>query len=97
MRISSPFAQNVTHISVHLSSRTDSKHVYQYDHFIFPGAVPRSFVGSLFLAAWSTPFIRVLGYFGAITTKADLLLCGPFSLLLIIYHCITATRLLRLE
>ena len=30
---------------------------YNYDHFSFPGAVPRTFAGALMLAAFSKPFI----------------------------------------
>ena len=31
-----------------------------YDHVIFPGAVPRTFIGAMALAGLSNPFIRVL-------------------------------------
>lgn len=33
-----------------------------YDHFAFPGAVPRTFVGSLFLATFTQPVVAALGY-----------------------------------
>lgn len=33
-----------------------------YDHFDFPGAVPRTFVGSLLLAGTAQPMIAVLGF-----------------------------------
>jgi alpha-1,6-mannosyltransferase len=33
----------------------------EYDHFSFPGAVPRSFIGPLVLAGLSKPFISVFG------------------------------------
>lgn len=33
-----------------------------YDHFTFPGAVPRTFIGSLFLATSSQPFVALLGF-----------------------------------
>lgn len=32
-----------------------------YDHFTFPGVVPRSFVGSLVLAEISRPFVKIVG------------------------------------
>ncbi|KAH8112732.1 alpha-1,6-mannosyltransferase subunit [Phellopilus nigrolimitatus] len=46
-----------------------------YDHFAFPGAVPRSFLGSVLLAWCTAPDIRLFKYFDAISTKSDLLIC----------------------
>ncbi|CAL1695049.1 unnamed protein product [Somion occarium] len=43
-----------------------------YDHFIFPGAVPRTFIGSVLLAWISTPAIYVAKYYGSIQSKTDL-------------------------
>jgi alpha-1,6-mannosyltransferase len=34
----------------------------QYDHFEFPGAVPRTFVGSLLLAGISQPILSAVGF-----------------------------------
>ncbi|KAJ7592689.1 glycosyltransferase family 22 protein [Mycena floridula] len=46
--------------------------VQHYDHFTFPGAVPRTFVGSVLLAAISTPIIQLANYLGYVSTKFDL-------------------------
>ncbi|KAI0309435.1 GPI mannosyltransferase, partial [Amylostereum chailletii] len=42
-----------------------------YDHFTFSGAVPRSFVGSLALAALSTPVLHLATTFAYISSKLD--------------------------
>ncbi|KAH9902310.1 glycosyltransferase family 22 protein [Xylariomycetidae sp. FL2044] len=46
---------------------TPTSHIYQrlssrYDHFDFPGAVPRTFLGSVLLAGASQPIIALLGF-----------------------------------
>ncbi|TFK49730.1 alpha-1,6-mannosyltransferase subunit [Heliocybe sulcata] len=43
-----------------------------YDHFIFPGAVPRSFVGSLILAWLSKPFLGIASTSGWVSSKMDI-------------------------
>ncbi|EPQ52524.1 hypothetical protein GLOTRDRAFT_79634 [Gloeophyllum trabeum ATCC 11539] len=50
---------------------TDIEGLHNYDHFVFPGAVPRSFVGSLALAWLSAPILNA-GGFGLIETKLDI-------------------------
>ncbi|KAI1765302.1 glycosyltransferase family 22 protein [Hypoxylon sp. FL1150] len=46
---------------------TPTKDIYnrlssRYDHFDFPGAVPRTFVGSIMLAGFSQPIIALVGF-----------------------------------
>ncbi|KAI3596152.1 glycosyltransferase family 22 protein [Moniliophthora roreri] len=44
----------------------------KYDHFTFPGAVPRTFIGSILLAWISTPVIQVASYFNLVHSKFDI-------------------------
>ncbi|EKM61314.1 glycosyltransferase family 22 protein [Phanerochaete carnosa HHB-10118-sp] len=44
----------------------------KYDHFIFPGAVPRTFIGSALLAWISAPAIHLAHWFGLLSSKADI-------------------------
>lgn len=44
----------------------------QYDHFIFPGAVPRSFIGSVLLAWLTRPVVSILSSIGFIRSKFDI-------------------------
>ncbi|KAF8635074.1 hypothetical protein AX15_000563 [Amanita polypyramis BW_CC] len=43
-----------------------------YDHFTFPGAVPRTFLGSVLLAWISMPFIALQNWAGYASSKFDL-------------------------
>ncbi|KIL59668.1 glycosyltransferase family 22 protein, partial [Amanita muscaria Koide BX008] len=43
-----------------------------YDHFTFPGAVPRTFLGSVLLAWFSTPVIALANKLGFVSSKFDL-------------------------
>lgn len=44
------------------TSSIRSRFVQTYDHFTFPGAVPRTFVGSVVLAGVSQPLVAVVGF-----------------------------------
>ncbi|KAF9001544.1 Alg9-like mannosyltransferase family-domain-containing protein [Cyathus striatus] len=44
----------------------------QYDHFVFPGAVPRTFIGSVLLAGLSTPAIHLATWLGLLRTKFEI-------------------------
>jgi alpha-1,6-mannosyltransferase len=44
----------------------------QYDHFVFPGVVPRSFIGSLILGYLLVPVARLLQTAGLLRSKFDL-------------------------
>ena len=52
--------------------------VIEYDHKIFPGAVPRTFVGSVLLAWVSTPAIKIAAALGLIDSKPDLQIIGEY-------------------
>ncbi|KAL5504359.1 PIM1 [Sanghuangporus vaninii] len=54
-----------------------ASNITNYDHFVFPGAVPRSFLGSIILAWSSLPVILLLKSTDYITSKADLQIIGP--------------------
>ncbi|KAF9450061.1 glycosyltransferase family 22 protein [Macrolepiota fuliginosa MF-IS2] len=43
-----------------------------FDHFVFSGPVPRTFIGSTFLAWTSYPFINVAAYLNLVSSTADL-------------------------
>jgi alpha-1,6-mannosyltransferase len=53
----------------------------QYDHFVFPGVVPRSFVGSITLAYFSTPVLLLLQALGLLKAKFDIQLTGMSHIL----------------
>ncbi|KAJ7133759.1 glycosyltransferase family 22 protein [Mycena crocata] len=43
-----------------------------YDHFVFPGAVPRTFIGSVLLAWISNPAIHLANYLGLLQSKFEI-------------------------
>lgn len=44
------------------TSDIHSRFLQTYDHFTFPGAVPRTFVGSVVLAGLSQPIVAAVGF-----------------------------------
>ena len=50
--------------------------VIEYDHKIFPGAVPRTFIGNVLLAWVSTPVIKIASALELIDSKTDLQVIG---------------------
>ncbi|KAG9039906.1 dolichyl-P-Man:Man(7)GlcNAc(2)-PP-dolichol alpha-1,6-mannosyltransferase [Tulasnella sp. JGI-2019a] len=46
--------------------------LYKYDHFIFPGAVPRSFIGSVLLAWTAIPLFHMAETFGIFYSKMEM-------------------------
>lgn len=50
--------------------------IVQYDHVIFPGAVPRTFVGSVILAWISTPVIHLGVALNMVHSKLDVQILG---------------------
>ena len=54
-----------------LRSFTDTA-VFKYDHHVFLGPIPRTFVGNILLSWVTAPFIRAGIALGVITSKFDL-------------------------
>ncbi|KAL0576840.1 Dol-P-Man:Man(7)GlcNAc(2)-PP-Dol alpha-1,6-mannosyltransferase [Marasmius crinis-equi] len=46
--------------------------LHKYDHFTFPGAVPRTFIGSMILGWISSPLIRLGSSFDLVSGKLDI-------------------------
>lgn len=46
---------------------------------MFPGAVPRTFIGSVLLAWFSIPAIRIASFAGYLSSKSDLQIIGMLS------------------
>lgn len=58
-----------------------------YDHFTFPGAVPRTFIGPVMLAGFAQPILAVVGFQHAqFVVRALLGLFNAFSLLMFAYN-----------
>ncbi|KAI0671330.1 Alg9-like mannosyltransferase family-domain-containing protein [Trametes maxima] len=48
------------------------RNLSKYDHFTFPGAVPRTFVGSVLLAWLSQMLLRIVSFIGSLSDKSDI-------------------------
>lgn len=48
----------------------------KFDHNVFPGAVPRTFIGSILLAWLTSPIAYVASQWGLLSTKLDLQIAG---------------------
>jgi alpha-1,6-mannosyltransferase len=48
----------------------------KYDHFVFPGVVPRTFVGSILLAWSSKVFVQTAAWLDMPLTKFELQITG---------------------
>ncbi|CAI5954320.1 unnamed protein product, partial [Closterium sp. NIES-64] len=56
-------------------------HLSQYDHFEFPGVVPRTFLGSLLVAGLSSPLVAITHLFGASKITALVIVRGTLGFL----------------
>ncbi|CAA7269473.1 unnamed protein product [Cyclocybe aegerita] len=75
--LSSPFSKVEESFNLHathdvLMYGVGIDNLYNYDHFTFPGAVPRTFIGSILLAWLATPFVIAADSMGFTLTKFDL-------------------------
>ncbi|KAI1361258.1 Alg9-like mannosyltransferase family-domain-containing protein [Xylaria arbuscula] len=82
---------NIQAIHDILAYGTPTKNVYQhlsshYDHFDFPGAVPRTFLGPVFLAGISQPLIALVGFEHAQLIVRALLGLANSAALLVFKH-----------
>ena len=74
-----------------LAYGTPTRNIYQhlssnYDHFDFPGAVPRTFLGPVFLAGISQPLIALVGFQHAQLVVRALLGLANSAALLVFKH-----------
>ncbi|KDR68602.1 hypothetical protein GALMADRAFT_146254 [Galerina marginata CBS 339.88] len=69
-KVEESFNLHATHDVLMFGVGIDNLH--NYDHFTFPGAVPRTFIGSVLLAWLTTPVIRLAARAGFLSTKFDM-------------------------
>ncbi|KAI0347804.1 hypothetical protein BDW22DRAFT_1365043 [Trametopsis cervina] len=69
-KVEESFNLHATHDVIVYGVQADSLH--KYDHFVFPGAVPRTFIGSVLLGFLSSPAAYVAHQLGIVSSKADL-------------------------
>ncbi|EGN98733.1 glycosyltransferase family 22 protein [Serpula lacrymans var. lacrymans S7.3] len=69
-KVEESFNLHATHDVLSYGVAPDALH--NYDHFVFSGVVPRTFIGSLILAWLSTPILHIASAFGFITSKLDI-------------------------
>ncbi|PPQ98171.1 hypothetical protein CVT26_003217 [Gymnopilus dilepis] len=69
-KVEESFNLHATHDVLMYGVGRDNLH--KYDHFTFPGAVPRTFIGSILLAWLSRPAIQVAALMGLYRDKSDL-------------------------
>lgn len=83
-KVEESFNIQATHDILVYGTPTSNVHtkLLRYDHFEFPGAVPRTFLGSLLLAGVSQPIIAVVGFrYAQLIVRAVLGLANAASLL----------------
>ncbi|KAH9885786.1 Alg9-like mannosyltransferase family-domain-containing protein [Cubamyces lactineus] len=68
-KVEESFNLHATHDVLMYGVRSEA--LQNYDHFVFPGAVPRTFIGSVLLAWLSQVFLRVFGLFSHFSDKMD--------------------------
>ncbi len=74
--LASPASGNLYQVSSPERGTWLNSTVPQYDHFIFPGAVPRTFIGSLALAYLTAPLLHLASAFNLAQSKVDLQIIG---------------------
>lgn len=69
-KVEESFNLHATHDVLMYGVTPSSLHLY--DHFVFPGAVPRTFLGSILLAWATSPVLHIASLIGKTLSKADI-------------------------